>query len=145
MNNNKSQTARNLGMKPKTRKYFLRVSLISLIAFVCVFLSRPVEAHITALRTGAAPNFTVTFNNDTVPPIDNRLELRFNGSNQLEWSVNGGSFTTDLGGGNTATLANNATNVTHFGTGSNKPLLNLQQFALNVLVAPHFSNTQQNA
>jgi len=42
MNNHKSQTARKLGMKPKTRKYILRVSLISLIAFVCVFLSRPV-------------------------------------------------------------------------------------------------------
>src|SRR5262245_3643143 len=61
---------------------------------------------INVALTGSSPNFVVTFTDDATAPIDARLSLRFNGANELEYSVNGSSFTNNLGGGNTATFAN---------------------------------------
>jgi Ca2+-binding RTX toxin-like protein len=51
---------------------------------------------VSASLTGVAPNFVVHFVDDDVAPISNTLEIRHDGGQQLEWSVNGGAFTTDL-------------------------------------------------
>src|SRR5262245_25503609 len=98
---------------------------------------------INVARTGAAPNFTVTFTDDATAPVDSRLELRFNAANELEYSVNGGSFTNNLGGGNMATFGNIASIVTNFGVGSDNLVLNLQQLAINATVAPNPGNSLQ--
>jgi hypothetical protein len=136
--------SRKLRMNRKTRRLLLAVFAFSLVAFVCFRVSRPVKAAISVSRAGVAPNFVVTFNNDGNPPVDNSLQLQFNPiTHNLEYSINGGPFTSDLGGGNTATFANITTIVTNFGAGSNTLSLNLQTFAFNVSVVPDFQNTQQ--
>jgi hypothetical protein len=143
MNYLKNNIICKLGMTPRTRRLFLSALLLSVVAFVCIRLSQPAEASVSVTRTGVAPNYTVTFTNDATAPVDNRLELHLNGANQLEYSVNGGAFTNNLGGGNTATFGNIATIVTNFGPGSNILVLNLQQLAFNASVSPDFANSQQ--
>src|SRR5262245_14541104 len=100
---------------------------------------------INVARTGAAPNFTVTFTDDAVALVNNRLELRFNAANELEYSVNGGSFTNNLGGGDMATFGNIATIVTNLGPGSDNLVLNLQTFAFDARVLPVNANPLQTA
>jgi hypothetical protein len=107
-------------------------------------LERRQLLSVSVVRTGVAPNFNVAFVDDAAAPEDNRLELRFNtGTTNLEYSINGGAFTSDLGGGNTASFTNIATITTNMGTGSDNVALTLQTFAFNALVTPDSTNTQQ--
>ena len=50
----------------------------------------------TANLAGTAPNLAVTFNDGITGNPDTTLEVRLNGSSQIEFSVNGGAFTNDL-------------------------------------------------
>src|SRR5579862_2837630 len=94
--------------------------------------------------TGSAPNLTVTFNDPLFGTIGQELVLRFqSGTDNLEYSLDGGAtFSTNING-STASFANISTIAVHAATSGQLVDLNLQQFAFNVNVAPDFGNALQ--
>jgi hypothetical protein len=94
---------------------------------------------VTATRTGSAPNFDVTFVDDSSAIVDNQLFLRFNGAGQLEWRTFAGSqttFTNDLDtsavGTQTAPFAEIANLYTFMGVGSDTVEFQLTTFSIGV-------------
>ncbi|HEV7402140.1 MAG TPA: VCBS repeat-containing protein [Chthoniobacteraceae bacterium] len=81
-------------------------------------LEARIAPAIIVLRSGAAPNFNVSFTDDGTGDVDNNLTLRFaSGSNNLEFSTDGGiTFSPNLGAANTtATFGSIATINVHLG------------------------------
>src|SRR4051812_15696940 len=71
-------------------------------------LEARIAPAVIALRTGAAPNFSVTFSDDGSDDLGTNLAFRFNNATQnIEFTTdNGFTFSNNLGGGNTASYAN---------------------------------------
>jgi hypothetical protein len=126
----KNRKSRRKLVSPKPRTYILPFTLACLMGVFGLLWSRTAEAAVSVSRAGAAPNFIANFNDDGNAPQNNDLVLRFNtGTQNLEFSLNGGAFTNNLGGGNTATFAN--INTINANLGSNDTLeINLQTFRL---------------
>ncbi len=104
-------------------------------------LEQRLALSVTAVRSGAAPNFTVTFVDSGSGPINNDLQLQINsGTNELEWGVNGGTPTNDLGGGDVATFADISDIVVQLGAGNDSLSWNLQTFAYNATISPDSGN-----
>src|SRR4051812_15711810 len=104
--------------------------------FRCASSLERLEARIApavvVARTGAQPNFTVTFSDDSTGDVDNDLTIRFNAATQnLEFSLDRAStFSSDLGGGNTASFGNIGTINADLGVGDDRVVFSLQNFAV---------------